>query len=228
MLIRAENISHAYHTHNYGVGHSSNEVLSEVDFHVNSGEIVGLLGASGSGKSTLGQILTGLHKPSSGKLFYKGKQLSYPFRGEVRRKIQVLFQHPETALNPRRTILASMREVYALYRLEYSPKILAAMLEPYGIYPEHFERYPAQLSGGELQRIALARVLLLDPEFIVLDEPTSMLDMISQAQMMRLLMELREKRGMAYLFITHDAALCRFVSDRVMQIENGSITKGEE
>ena len=226
MLIRAENISHTYHNHNFGFESRDHEVLNNVDFELERGEIVGLLGPSGSGKSTLGQILTGLHRPSSGKLYYNDKPLTFPFMGEPRRKIQVLFQHPEAVFNPRLTIRESLKEVYSLCKLEFSQQILTSMLEPFGIYPGQLDRLPAQLSGGELQRIALARVLLLEPDFIVLDEPTSMLDVISQAQIMRMLLELREKLGIAYLFITHDTPLCSLVSDRIMRIEDGNLTRG--
>ena len=227
MLLKAENISHTYHNHNYRMGHTSNEVLHDVDLTIAEGETVGLLGPSGSGKSTLGQIIAGLHEPSDGHIYFHDKEIKYPYRGRERQKIQVMFQHPESVLNPRRTIIQSMEEVYRLYNIKYSKEGLVEMLKPFGIYEAHIMRLPAQLSGGELQRIALARVLLLEPELIVLDEPTSMLDTISQAQIMQMLMRLQKERGIAYLFITHDDDLCRFVSHKILKIEKGTILKGE-
>lgn len=227
MLIEAKGICHTFENRICRNSIEKNAVLRQVNLSIGRGEIVGLLGHSGSGKTTLGRIVTGLLRPTCGTLQFQDTPIAYPFRGEARRRIQILFQHPETSFNPRMTIEASLREVYALYRLPFSLEEMLAMLETFGIYQEHIGRFPAQLSGGELQRIALARVLLLEPEFLVLDEPTSMLDGISQAQMMRMLMEIRDKRQIAYLFITHDEALCHFVSDRVIEIKEGTILGGK-
>jgi len=217
MLIRAENITHQY------IAGTGLPVLHDVSVEIGERQTVGLLGQSGSGKSTLGQILTGLLRPSGGAVYYRGQPVRPPFRGEARRRIQILFQHPEVSFNPRLRMYQSLKEIYKLYRLAFSDDILLAMLSRFGIYREHIDRYPAQLSGGELQRIALARILLPEPEFIVLDEPTSMLDVISQAQIMQMLGELREERRISYLLITHDVHLCRFMSDKIYTIDNGSI-----
>ena len=115
-----------------------------------------------------------------------------------------------------------------MYKIPYTKENVRKLLMPFGIREEYLKRYPAQLSGGELQRIALARILLVEPEFIVLDEPTSMLDVISQAHIVRMLMEIKEKRNIAYLFITHDEQLCEYVSDRILRIEKGKLVKGKE
>ena len=224
MLLEARNISHSYHNHRAGGSAREHEVLTGVDLSIAQGEMVGLLGPSGSGKTTLGHILAGLHRPTGGQIYYRGIPLSYPFRGEIRRKIQILFQHPETSFDPRRTLWESFREIYALCRLPWVREEVLAMLEPFGIVQEQRLHRPAQLSGGELQRLALARVLLPRPEFLVLDEPTSMLDVISQAQVMALLDQVRRTRGLACLFITHDEPLCRLVSDRVVRMADGKVT----
>ena len=124
---------------------------------------------------------------------------SYPLRGPARRRIQILFQHPEVAFNPKLRLIDSMREPYRLFHLPYTRQGLCDYLERYGIYEEHLDRFPAELSGGELQRLALARAMLMDPSFLVLDEPTSMLDVISQAQMIHLLQEIQQEREVGYL-----------------------------
>ena len=224
MLIRADNISHSYHTKR-----REEPVLQKINIQIERGETVGLLGASGSGKSTLGQILCGLIRPEEGEILFKGERLIRPFRGESRKKIQILFQHPESAFNPRLRLGDSLREIGRLYGKNLSKEQMAEDMAVFGIYEEHLCRYPGQLSGGELQRIALARVLLAEPEFLVLDEPTSMLDTISQAQMIHLLMELQKRKGIAYLFITHNRILCERISHRIYMIEQGKIRqKGEE
>ena len=220
MLISAENISFSYRN-----GSAVNHVLDGVSLSIDSGETVGILGKSGCGKSTFGQVLCGLRKPASGSIVYNGNRLSYPLKSPLRREIQVLFQHPENSFNPRITIYKSLKEIYKLYKLPFSDDVLHKMLEPFGIYEEHMHRLPAQLSGGELQRIALARVLLAKPKLIVLDEPTSMLDSISQAQIIHMLMEIQQSLGIAYLFITHSELLCEYASDRVFTISNKKIVE---
>ena len=215
MRISAEDITFSYRNRN-----AVNHVLDGVSLSVREGETVGLVGKSGCGKSTLGQILCGLRKPASGRVVYEDEVLAYPFPKRARREIQILFQHPETSFDPKLTLLDSMSEVYRLFRLPYSHEILTEYLQPFGIYAEHLQRLPVQLSGGELQRLALARILLAGPKFIVLDEPTSMLDSISQAQIVHMLKKLQEERGISYLFITHDEKLCEIVSDHIFMIEN--------
>lgn len=222
MRISAENITHTYHSKA-----GANRVLQEVSLGIAPGETVGLLGPSGCGKSTLGQILCGLLRPTSGRVCYDGSPFSYPYTGTVRREIQILFQHPELSFNPRLKLRYSLKEVYDLYHLPYSERVMLEMLESFGMYAEHVDRFPAQLSGGELQRLALARVLLVEPKVIILDEPTSMLDAISQAQITRMLMDIQKKTGVSYLFITHNRPLCELVSNRILVIEKGKIQKGE-
>jgi ABC-type dipeptide/oligopeptide/nickel transport system ATPase subunit len=221
MLISAENISFSYHG-----GKTANHVLDGVSLSIGRGETVGLSGPSGCGKSTFGQVLCGLRKPSSGSVVYNGERLSYPLKRQVRREIQVLFQHPENSFNPRIKLYKSLKEIYKLFGLPFSEKNLYEMLAPFGLYEEHMHRFPAQLSGGELQRIALARVLLAKPKLIVLDEPTSMLDSISQAQIINMLMKIQEDKKISYLFITHDKLLCAHMSHRMFTMSNKKIVEG--
>lgn len=189
------------------------------------GKTLGLLGQSGSGKSTLGQMMVGLLKPDSGELFFHGKLLSYPIRGQVRRRIQILFQHPEVSFNPQLTLRQSLVEPFKLMGKPFDDGAILSVIEPFGLHAEHLARYPGELSGGELQRAALARVTVLEPEMILLDEPTSMLDVITQAQMIDFLRRYQQQHQTAYLFITHSTALAKQFCDEIVKMEDGHLLK---
>lgn len=189
------------------------------------GKTLGLLGQSGSGKSTLGQMMVGLLKPDSGELFFYGKLLSYPIRGQARRRIQILFQHPEVSFNPQLTLRQSLVEPFKLMGKPFDDGAILSVIEPFGLHAEHLARYPGELSGGELQRAALARVTVLEPEMILLDEPTSMLDVITQAQMIDFLRRYQQQHQTAYLFITHSTALAEQFCDEIVKMEDGHLLK---
>jgi peptide/nickel transport system ATP-binding protein len=199
------------------------QVLKSISLSINQGEIVGIVGESGSGKSTLGLLAVGLIAVDSGTITYKEREVQYPYRGITRREVQIIFQHPEVTFNPVHDLERSMHEPYKRYRIPYSKKELLTKLEPYGIYEEHLRRKPRSLSGGELQRLAIARVLTLSPRIIVLDEPTSMLDSISQAQIIRILEDLNKTTGITYLYITHDMSLARVFCNRIVGIHKGRL-----
>lgn len=189
------------------------------------GRTLGLLGQSGSGKSTLGQMMVGLLRPDSGELFFHGERLSYPIRGQARRKIQILFQHPEVSFNPQLTLRKSLIEPFKLTGKPFDDGAILSVIEPFGLHAEHLARYPGELSGGELQRAALARVTVLEPEMILLDEPTSMLDVITQAQMIDFLRRYQQQHQTAYLFITHSTALAEQFCDEIVKMEDGHLLK---
>lgn len=189
------------------------------------GKTLGLLGQSGSGKSTLGQMMVGLLKPDSGELFFHGKLLSCPIRGQARRRIQILFQHPEVSFNPQLTLRQSLVEPFKLMGKPFDDGAILSVIEPFGLHAEHLARYPGELSGGELQRAALARVTVLEPEMILLDEPTSMLDVITQAQMIDFLRRYQQQHQTAYLFITHSTALAEQFCDEIVKMEDGHLLK---
>lgn len=189
------------------------------------GKTLGLLGQSGSGKSTLGQMMVGLLKPDSGELFFHSKLLSYPIRGQARRRIQILFQHPEVSFNPQLTLRQSLVEPFKLMGKPFDDGAILSVIEPFGLHAEHLARYPGELSGGELQRAALARVTVLEPEMILLDEPTSMLDVITQAQMIDFLRRYQQQHQTAYLFITHSTALAEQFCDEIVKMEDGHLLK---
>ena len=224
MRMRLEKLSKTYKSR---TGSGSFYAVREADVTLEPGQTVGLFGDSGSGKSTLGMMAAGLLKPTSGNIYYEEAPLGWPFRGQARKNIQILFQHPEVSFNPALPLIRSMVEPYRLYGLPYSREILIADVERYGLHEEHLYRCPGELSGGELQRAALARLLVLQPKVLVLDEPTSMLDVITQAQMVAMLRDYQKETGASYLFITHNRSLCDRVCDKVYDVEQGNITLEE-
>ena len=202
-------------------------VINGVSFSMDHGETVGIFGGSGCGKSTIGQTIAGLYSPSGGTLLMNGQPMDRRWYAAHRRSVQILFQHPEVSFDPRMTLEDSMREPYRFYNIPFRPAEHKAWLARFGIYPEHMNRYPAELSGGELQRMALARAMLLSPQLLILDEPTSMLDVISQAQIIALLRTLQAEQGLGFLFISHDIELSRMVCERILHLENGVIAETE-
>lgn len=199
--------------------------VDDASISLQKGKTLGLLGQSGSGKSTLGQMMVGLLKPDSGELFFHGKLLSHPIRGQARRRIQILFQHPEVSFNPQLTLRQSLVEPFKLMGKPFDDGAILSVIEPFGLHAEHLARYPGELSGGELQRAALARVTVLEPEMILLDEPTSMLDVITQAQMIDFLRRYQQQHQTAYLFITHSTALAEQFCDEIVKMEDGHLLK---
>lgn len=202
-------------------------VINSVSFSMDHGETVGIFGGSGCGKSTIGQTIAGLYSPSGGTLLMNGQPMDRRWYAAHRRSVQILFQHPEVSFDPRMTLENSMREPYHFYNIPFRPAEHKAWLARFGIYPEHMNRYPAELSGGELQRMALARAMLLSPQLLILDEPTSMLDVISQAQIIALLRTLQAEQELGFLFISHDIELSRMVCERIHHLENGVIAETE-
>ena len=200
-------------------------VINGVSFSMDHGETVGIFGGSGCGKSTIGQTIAGLYSPSGGTLLMNGQPMDRRWYAAHRRSVQILFQHPEVSFDPRMTLEDSMREPYHFYNIPFRPAEHKAWLARFGIYPEHMNRYPAELSGGELQRMALARAMLLSPQLLILDEPTSMLDVISQAQVIQILRRVQETHHTGYLFITHNETLCKAFSQRVYTISEGVVSE---
>jgi peptide/nickel transport system ATP-binding protein len=204
------------------------EVLTRISLKLEAGKTVGLFGDSGSGKSTLALILAGLERPSAGKVAYHDRdihRLDRSSRKLFRQKVQILFQDPEGSLNPLKTIAASFADVFRVSAVPKPerPEILAKLLERLGLAPELLPRRPAQLSGGQNQRVALGRILLRQPEFIILDEPTSALDPLVQAQILLLLQELQRTEGFGYLIISHDPAVLRTMTREIYLLDKGRL-----
>lgn len=221
MLIETKDLTKRYPA----AGRKSAPAVDRACITVARGETVGLFGESGSGKSTLGMMLSGLLKPTSGAILLDGEIVRMPYRGALRRRVQVLFQHPEVSFNPALPLKSSMTEPYRVLGERLDEARLLAHLAAFGLHAEHLQRLPAELSGGELQRAALARILVLQPDVLVLDEPTSMLDVITQAQIMELLRAHQSAHQTAYLLISHNRALCESACSRMYRVENGVFTE---
>ena len=200
-----------------------------VSLEVRPGEILGLVGESGSGKSTLGRIMSGLYLPDSGRVVFDSKSLADFTRDDwkkFRRRVQIMFQDPVSSLNPRLTAGATVEEGLIIHGLGSSAERkerVCGLLNEVGLPPESVIRYGHEFSGGQRQRLSLARALALDPELLIADEPVSALDVSIQAQIINLLMDLREKRGLALVLVSHDLPLVRVMADRLAVMYGGLI-----
>ena len=206
--------------------------VNEVSFSLKKGETLGLVGESGCGKSTLGKTILRLIPPSAGKVIYNGNDifdLSDEKMRRMRRHMQIIFQDPYSALNPRMRIGDAIKEPMVVHKLyqgdEERKERVMELLDIVGMAREHYDRYPHQFSGGQRQRINIARTLSLQPDFIVCDESVSALDVSVQAQVLNLLMDLKERFGLSYLFISHDISVIKHISDRIMVMEKGIIVE---
>jgi oligopeptide/dipeptide ABC transporter ATP-binding protein len=215
-----------------GIGpRRSLRAVDDVSLQIAVGQTVSVVGESGSGKSTLGRMLLRLTPPSSGRILFKGADLTM-LRGDAYKRyrgaVQAVFQDPWSSLNPRMKIASAIAEpMLATLRLSKSQRAerVARLLESVGLDPETSKNYPHQFSGGQRQRIAIARALAADPELIVLDEPVSALDVSIRAQIMNLLKDLQSERSVAYLLIAHNLATVRYLSDRVLVMYLGAIVE---
>lgn len=206
-----------------------------VSLNVRRGETLGIVGESGSGKTTLGKSVLRLVKPTSGEIYFNGINIVKAGRGEIkkiRRSIQMIFQDPYASLDPRQTVSSILYETMKIHGIVKS-KIEALeksvkLLETVGLSEEHLYRFPHEFSGGQRQRIAIARALAANPTFLVLDEPTSFLDVSVQASVLNLLKDLQKTFNLTYLFITHNLAVVHHMSDRVAVMYLGKIVETAE
>lgn len=202
--------------------------VRDVSFSMEKGEILGLLGESGCGKSTLSKMITGLTRPTSGKILYKGMELQNLMPAAYkpyRREIQMVFQNPFGSLDPRMKIGEQFLEPLKIWQIGKEKadrmEMIKEMCEECGLTEECFEKRPGEFSGGQLQRIAIVRALLLHPGFLIADEIVSALDVPVQNQILELLLKMRSKYGLTLLFITHDIAVMRKVADRLIVMKEG-------
>ena len=222
-MLKAENISKSFIDRSSG---KSFRLLQDVSLEIAPGEAVALMGGSGSGKSTLARLLLRLLPCDTGKIYFRGTDITELSGKELagfRRSVQFISQRPESFLDPRKTLSYSLREALEVFSLPYAEEQALEMLDLVKLNAKLLERYPHQVSGGEIQRICLVRALLLEPELLILDEPTSMLDISVQAQILHLLKDIRAQKQIAYLFISHDRLISEWLCDRVVRIEQGLI-----
>lgn len=231
-LLRVSDLKKHFAVH--GGGFFDKRTLYAVDgvsFTLKEGETIGIVGESGCGKSTLGRTILRLHEPTSGTVEFLGRDISKlkpKELREVRKDIQIIFQDPFSSLNPRMTISEILSEPFRIHRIARGAELrqkVTKLLEEVGLSNEVADRYPHEFSGGQRQRIGIARALALGPRLIIADEPVSALDVSIQSQILNLMIDLRSRFGLSYLFIAHDLAVIEHISDRVAVMYLGRIVE---
>ncbi len=209
--------------------------VNNVSFDIAKGETVSVVGESGCGKSTLARCVMRLYSPESGKILYDGKRIDNLSGSDLkpyRTRMQMVFQDPYSSLNPRKTVFQTLEEPISFHNPGISKdgiqERVAEVMQQVGVDPDWRFRFPHEFSGGQRQRISIARALAVDPEFIVADEPIAALDVSIQAQILNLLMDLQENRGLTYMFISHDLSVVEHISTKVAVMYLGSLCEFAE
>ena len=232
-IIKCENIKKYFPVKDKSsLGKHYLHAVDDVSFEIEKGEIFGIVGESGSGKSTIGRCIINLHNTTDGKIFYKGEQINnLPSRelAKYRNEIQMVFQNPFASFNPKKSIENFFCELGKTHGMSKAEALGRAgeLLEMVSLLPQFdmLKRYPKDLSGGQLQRLAIARVLMLNPSVLIADEPVSALDVSVQAQILNLFVELRDKLGLTIMFISHDLTVVSNICDMVAVVYLGKIVE---
>jgi peptide/nickel transport system ATP-binding protein len=217
-----------------GGKHSSVRAVDDVSFTLNEGEILGFVGESGCGKSTLSRTILRLTEPTAGKVYFKDTELTSLSNAEFklfRPKMQMIFQDPFGSLNPRRTVADTLRQTIKIHQLAVSKSKEASLIQrtleevELKPYDQFWDKYPTLLSGGQLQRVSIGRVLVLQPSFVIADESVSMLDVSVRIGILDLLQRMRDKFGISFIYITHDLVTARYICDRIAIMYLGKIVE---
>ena len=204
------------------------KAVDDITIDIFKGETLGLIGESGCGKSTFSNLLTGLLEPTDGKVLFNGKEVTKDYLKEYRKSTQMVFQDPYSSIDPRMTMRRIIEEplrIHSKLNKEQKNEIVMPLIHRLGFSVDDLEKYPHEFSGGKRQRIGIARAFILNPEFIICDEPVSALDVSIQAQILNLFKELQEERNVSYLFISHDMSVIKHISDRIAVMYLGSIVE---
>ena len=227
-IIRLEDVTVTFKTRTGSILHPNNiQALKGVSLSLMPGETIGLVGESGCGKSTTANVMIGLQRPTTGKVYFKGVDVTNRTaadRRRIGRVISVVFQDPATALNARMSIHDQLLDPMLVHKIgdkESREKRVYELIEQVGLPVSVMDALPGQLSGGQRQRVAIARALSLQPDAIIADEPTSALDVSVRAQILNLLMDLKKDLGLAMVFISHDIQTVRYISDRIIVMNGG-------
>jgi nickel transport system ATP-binding protein len=229
-LLQVKQVNHSYNPKRlFKWNHHSKQVLHDISFSIEAGTCLGLIGTSGAGKSTLGKVILGIQRPQQGQVLFQGEDYynaDKPTQRKLRRDIQVVFQDSYSSVNPRMTaerIIGEPLDNYEKLTFGEQRRTVISLLERVGLSEKDLGKYPHQFSGGQLQRINIARAISLKPKLIVLDESVSSLDMVTQSLILELLRELKEDYGLSYLFITHDIKAAFTISDKLGVLEKGEL-----
>ena len=232
VLLEVKALAKSFWLHTGLFGRREFKAVQNVNFQLRRGHTLGVVGESGSGKTTMGLTLLRLHEPTGGEVMFDGRNLltlNDRDRQHMRRRIQIVFQNPYASLNPRFTVGQTLIEPMEIHKIGASTaereERARALLEKVGLDATAFGKYPHEFSGGQRQRIAIARCLTLEPEVLILDEAVSALDVSVQAQVLNLLKDLQDELGLAYVFISHDLAVVRFISDEVLVMKDGAVVE---
>lgn len=227
-MLEFKNVTKQYHSGVFGT--YITKAVDSVSFSIDANERIGLLGESGCGKSTIARLATKLLYPSKGNIVFNGNDINRMSAGEIkeyRRDVQIVFQNPQQIFNPRMKLYDTIAEPLRLYKLTKCPKEEKEKIDEYmsmfGLTDDILSRYPKEISGGQAQRIAIMRIIMLEPKLIIADEPTTMLDVSVQAQILRLLQNIMDVNKTALLFVSHDLDVIRAMCQKIIVMKDGRI-----